>query len=73
MLSHQLAGIMMHAWTELDHLLLMRYIDGNIKHVKDGRIETTPTGVVRFPQQPPYPDWFYRAIVNDHGEVLQVK
>ena len=72
-LSHQLAGIMMHAWTELDHLLLMRYIDGNIKHVKDGRIETTPTGVVRFPQQPPYPDWFYRAIVNDHGEVLQVK
>jgi len=72
-LSHQLAGIMMHAWTELDHLLLMRYIDGNIKHVKDGRIETSPTGVVRFPQQPPYPDWFYRAIVNDHGEVLQVK
>ena len=72
-LSYQLANTMMQTWTELDHLLLMRYIDGNIKHMKDGRIETTPTGVVRSPQQPPYPDWFYRAIVNDHGDVLQVR
>ena len=72
-LSHHLAEIMMEAWNRLDQLLLTKYIDGNIKYVKDGQIETTPTGVVRFPQQPPYPDWFYRAIVNDHGEVLQVK
>ena len=72
-LSHHLAEIMMESWNRLDQLLLTKYIDGNIKHVKDGQIETTPTGVVRFPQQPPYPDWFYRAIVNDHGKVLQVK
>ena len=72
-LSRQLAGTMMDEWTDLDQLLLTKYIDGNIKHVKNGQIETTPTGVVRFPQQPPYPDWFYRAIVNDHGEVLQVR
>ena len=72
-LSHHLAEIMMDAWNHLDQLLLTKYIDGNIKYVKDGQIETTPTGVVRFPQQPPYPDWFYRAIVNDHGEVLKVK
>ena len=51
----------------------MKYIDGNIKHTKNGRIETTETGVVRFPQQPPYPQWFYRQIVDDKGEVLQVK
>ena len=72
-LSHHLAEIMMEAWNRLDQLLLTKYIDGNIKYVKDGQIETTPTGVVRFLQQPPYPDWFYRAIVNDHGEVLKVK
>ena len=72
-LSHHLAEIMMESWNRLDQLLLTKYIDGNIKYVKDGQIETTPTGVVRFPQQPPYPDWFYRAIVNDHGEVLKVK
>ena len=69
--SNDRAERMMRRWRELDQLLLMKYIDGNIKHVKDGKIETTPTGVVRFPQQPPYPEWFLRQIVDDHGEVLQ--
>ena len=85
-LSHQLAQKMMDGWNDLDHFLLTRYIDGNIKYLRkvdpyssvlpstiDSFIETTPTGVVRFPQQPPYPDWFYRAIVDDHGDILQVK
>ncbi|MBR6844866.1 MAG: C69 family dipeptidase [Bacteroidales bacterium] len=69
--SNQQAEKMMRRWRELDQLLLMKYIDGNIKRVKDGKIETTETGVVRYPQQPPYPAWFYRQIVDDHGEVLR--
>jgi hypothetical protein len=72
-ISHRLAQEMMDGWHRLDQQLLTRYIDGNIKYMKDNRIETTPTGVVRFPQQPPYPDWFYRQIVDDHGDILQVK
>jgi dipeptidase len=72
--SHQRAAEMMDVWNHLDHLLLTKYIDGNIKHIdKDGNIETTETGVVRFPQQPKYPDWFYRQIVNDKGPTLEVK
>lgn len=71
--SNDRAERMMRRWKELDQLLLMKYIDGNIKHTKDGKIETTETGVVRFPQQPPYPEWFYRQIVNDRGEVLRMK
>ena len=75
------AAEMMQAWTRLDHLLLTKYIDGNIKqyeggknnHYECGKILTTETGVVKFPDQPKYPDWYYRAIVNDHGEVLKVK
>lgn len=69
--SNDRAEEMMRRWRELDHLLLMKYIDGNIKHVKNGRVETAETGVVRFPQQPPYPEWFYRQIVTDHGDVLR--
>ena len=69
--SNDRAEEMMRRWHELDHLLLMKYIDGNIKHVKNGKVETTETGVVRFPQQPPYPEWFYRQIVTDHGDVLR--
>ena len=72
--SHRLAQEMMTAWSRLDQMLLMKYIDGNIKHTdKDGNIETTETGVVRYPSQPKYPDWFYRQIVNDHGDILEVK
>ncbi|MGX8712161.1 MAG: dipeptidase [bacterium] len=69
--SNDRAERMMRRWRELDQLLLMKYIDGNIKHVKNGKIETTETGVVRYPQQPPYPAWFLRQIVDDHGKVLQ--
>ena len=71
--SNDRAEKMMRRWHELDQLLLMKYIDGNIKTVENGHIKTTPTGVVTGIKQPPYPAWFYRQIVNDNGEVLQVK
>ena len=71
--SNERAERMMRRWHELDQLLLMKYIDGNIKHVRDGQIEATPTGVVRYPQQPPYPAWFYRQIVTSHGETLKAR
>ena len=69
--SNDRAERMMRRWKELDQMLLMKYIDGNIKTVEDGRIKTTPTGVVTGIKQPPYPEWFYRQIVDDKGEVLQ--
>ena len=70
--SNERAERMMRRWHELDQMLLIKYIDGNIKYEKDGKIETTETGVVRYPQQPPYPAWFYHQIVDDKGEVLRV-
>ena len=71
--SNQQAEKMMRRWRELDQMLLMKYIDGNIKHEKDGKLEATETGVVRYPQQPPYPAWFYKQIVDDKGEILKVR
>ncbi len=71
--SNDRAERMMRRWKELDQMLLMKYIDGNIKTVENGRIKTTPTGVVTGIKQPPYPAWFYRQIVDDKGEVLKVK
>ena len=69
--SNERAEKMMRRWKELDQLLLMKYIDGNIKTVENGRIKTTPTGVVTGIKQPPYPAWFYRQIVDQHGEVIR--
>lgn len=73
MFSNLQAEVMMRRWRELDHLLLVKYIDGNIKQEENGVIKTTETGVVAYPSQPKYPDWFYRQIVEDKGEILQVK
>ncbi|MCQ2260756.1 MAG: C69 family dipeptidase [Bacteroidales bacterium] len=72
-LCSTMANEMMTSWKELDILLLTKYIDGNIKQEENGKILTTETGVVKYPSQPKYPDWFYRAIVEDHGDILQVK
>ncbi|MBR1766675.1 MAG: C69 family dipeptidase [Bacteroidales bacterium] len=68
--SNDRAERMMRRWRELDHMLLLKYMDGNIKYMKGDRPEVTPTGVVRFPQQPPYPEKFLRQIVDDHGDVI---
>lgn len=72
-LSNRHAETMMRRWHQLDQLLLVKYIDGNIKQEENGIIKTTETGVVAYPSQPPYPDWFYRQIVDDRGDILQVR
>ena len=68
--SNNQASYMMKEWTKLDHFLLVKYIDGNIKKEKDGKFERTETGNAAFPDQPSYPQWFYKQIVDDHGDVV---
>lgn len=65
------ANKMMKSWKALDNMLLVKYIDGNVKHEKNGEFETTETGVVKYPSQPKYPDWYYRQIVETHGDVVK--
>lgn len=71
--SNRSAEKMMREWKKLDQYLLVKYIDGNIKKEKDGKFETTETGNCAFPQQPAYPNWYYKKIVEDHGDVIKVK
>ena len=69
--SNRQAKRMMREWSKLDHYLLVKYIDGNIKKEKDGKFERTETGNPAFPMQPNYPDWYYKMIVEDHGNVIK--
>ena len=71
--SNRQATRMMREWTELDHYLLVKYMDGNIKKEKDGRFERTSTGMAVMPEQPAYRDEWLRMIVNDHGRVVMEK
>lgn len=69
--SGRMANRMMKEWRDLDHYLLVKYIDGNVKKEKNGKFERTESGMAAFPMQPKYPDWFYKMIVDDHGDVVK--
>ncbi len=72
--SGEMANQMFTQWKDLSHKLLVKYIDGNIKKGADFNFETTGTrpGQCVSPEQPPYPEWWYRLIINNHGETIKV-
>lgn len=62
-------------WVDLDKHLMVKYIDGNIKHhnedgtfIDNGHNPKIP----KSPNQPGYSDGWKRAVVKDNGEVLKV-
>ena len=71
--SGRQAKKMMDEWTKLDQYLLVKYIDGNVKKEENGKFKRTEFGGCAMPNQPEYPQWFYRQIVKDHGNIIEVK
>lgn len=74
--SNAQTAIMFDAWKQLSEYLLVKFIDGNIKKTDEhGNFKTSPYGKERCvsPNQPPYPEWYQRKIVEDAGENLRVK
>lgn len=63
--SVKTANDMVYRWKELDHFLLVKYIDGGVKKTRNGMFERTPYGRSESPMQPQYPDEVNRAIVSD--------
>ena len=58
-------------WKKLDQYLMVKYMDGNIKKQNEkGEFTRNEYGMPDFPSQPPYPDFWYKAIVIDNGDVL---
>lgn len=64
------------AWTALEELLLVKFIDGNVKaQAEDGSFlhseysEGIPDGLA----QPGYTDIWKEAVVKDNGEILKVR
>ena len=72
--SLEKANQMMKSWTKLSQFLLVKYIDGNIKKETNGKFEESPyrKGQCVFPEQPKYPENWYRMIVKDHGDIIKV-
>ncbi len=67
------ANGMTQEWKKLSQYLLVKFIDGNIKKEKDGAFERTETGIAPMPNQPGYPDWWKKVIVDQTGDHLKMQ
>ena len=65
------ANGMTREWKKLSQFLIVKYMDGNIKKEKDGVFERTDTGMPPAPNQPGYPDWWKKVIVDKTGDHLK--
>ena len=66
-----LANSMTARWRQLGEFLLVKYIDGNVKHEENGVFKTRH-GIVEFPDQPGYDEAYYRTIHQGNYEHLKV-
>ncbi|MDR1644607.1 MAG: C69 family dipeptidase [Tannerellaceae bacterium] len=60
-------------WKSLGEYLLVKYIDGNVKKEENGQFRRNPYGLPASPTFAGYDDAYYRSIVVDAGERLEVK
>ncbi len=67
------ANGMTSEWKKLSQYLIVKFIDGNIKKEKDGKFERTETGMPPGPNQPGYPEWWKKVIVDQTGDHLKMK
>jgi dipeptidase len=73
--SNQRAHEVVSEWNKLFEYLLVKYHDGNIKKEENGKFITNETvnPQAAFPEQPRYPDNWYRMIVKDCGPNIMAK
>lgn len=71
--SEEESSKMFGSWKKLSQHLLVKYMDGNIKKEENGRFKESPyrKGQNVMPDMPRYPDWWYEAIIREHGDVIK--
>ncbi|MDR1112569.1 MAG: C69 family dipeptidase [Bacteroidales bacterium] len=71
--THDKVQMACQTWNDLFTYLLVKYNDGNVKKEKDGKFLKTDTEIPQcaFPEQPKYPDNWYRMIVKDCGTNIE--
>ncbi|MFA6949405.1 MAG: C69 family dipeptidase [Lentimicrobiaceae bacterium] len=60
-------------WKELDHYLLVKYMDGNVKKVKDGKFLRNAYGFPQSPLFPGYSETWKEQVIQKTGDKLLYK
>ncbi|MBI5219744.1 MAG: C69 family dipeptidase [Bacteroidia bacterium] len=57
-------------WEKLGQYLFVKYMDGNVKHEKDGKFELNGTvhPLSKHPKHPAYPQEWYERIIKETGD-----
>ena len=68
--SNEAAKSVCEEWNNLFIYLLVKYNDGNVKKEENGKFKVTNTRIPQceFPDQPEYPQNWYKMIVDDCGK-----
>jgi dipeptidase len=67
------ANNLVEDWRELGEFLITKYIDGNIKKEENGEFLRTETGYPVGPDQPGYPEWWLRKIIETTDGKFEMK
>ncbi|MCR4680637.1 MAG: C69 family dipeptidase [Bacteroidales bacterium] len=73
--SNKAAKEVCQTWNDLFYYLLVKYNDGNVKKEENGKFKVSDTRIPQcaFPDQPEYPQYWYKMIVDDCGSNIKAK
>lgn len=72
--SDKQVNLTVNRWKQLEHYLIIKYKDGNIMKEKGGKFERNESGKLPvMPDQPGYPEWWYRNVAKQTGDHLKEK
>jgi dipeptidase len=72
--SDKQVNLTVNRWKQLEHYLIIKYKDGNIMKEKDGKFERNESGKLpAMPDQPGYPEWWYKNVAKQTGDHLKEK
>ena len=66
--SHSSANNVVNQWRDLGNFLLVKYLDGNVKHEKDGEFLRNPWGFPLSPKHPDYPESWKKNVIEKTGD-----
>lgn len=73
MFGAEQAAYVLGKWKTLGEKLIVKYIDGNVKVEENGQFKRSPYNQPVYPQQPGYDKKYYKSIVDDTGDKLEIR
>ncbi|MFO8053700.1 MAG: C69 family dipeptidase [Bacteroidales bacterium] len=66
--SEAMGNYTVESWEQLFRFLMVKYIDGNVKKEENGVFLTNEYGKYPVIEQPGYPEWWLRKIIEETGD-----